>query len=728
MCKITGPINSTKEHNILHKLGDVCVSIQQKISYLFVKEDVPTKTELSKEHICHWAYSTMVQILDNLKTSDIKDHFLNVENPFPDPKTGLATLIPKESKDASVMLQVLLWSCISKTCNESIVKSLKGIDANNTIPQKPTPPSEKCLMNWLQGMTCSIKGGLYYKSAHDVITQSLYIEKYITRTAELFSIIGKNGIPLKSITQEPSHKSIMKNILSKANLNNNKDNYIELNMPAVATFTYIDYLETRGVSCDILSFMMNFQEVKSLVHTSVARNSLSTLYNLKFKQDDSIGLQNKVRVPNREPICLLSILNDLVSIKIQGELTGEKILQVGKDKLDQIFGETSVLAGTGTPNVKIFTVMSLCLTSLIIQSRKDCTRHKSLHNFFADALTGCTKPTDEATGQQLIIHATQKLSRTMLSDDEFVQSYLDTYATKRTREEEDTLWKRYFVDYIKLSKLKNLLPPLEESPETHEDTTVKWLQSTGSGQCDKGVDKKYTNLRFIVLTLCVKYITPKEDEPLKPIKEMSEVQQFITRLLNDALHKAYYTKGEDGDRKTSNLVFFGGVMNHLSNTLLRHDRFLLDFMEWWTHLGGMFPEDKELWDKINIYNNEVVEHDQRNIMVDSDGGPKANKENVVQSNKRKHHGAKEDSKLQKKMAKDISVVSPKKRKDHYNKIFDRKNSTTNSSKTSKSTTRGNHKVTNPKPQTTPNKGTPTPPNKGTTNRTSPRRQRSKGPV
>ena len=660
-------ITKQKNKNILHELGNICSTIQQKVPNLFVQER-KEQSILSKEEISDWAFQTVTTILDYLKTSDLKHYFRNVKHPFPNP--NMATLIPKEQTDASVMVEVILWSCISKACNCSIVTSLKGIDEKFTIPQKHTPPTDNCLMNWLHGMSYSIKGAVYCFSG-DVNKQYLYIEEFIKNTAKLFSIIGKNGLPLKSVMQEPSHQSIIESLLSKSNLD--KDNKIGLNMPALATFTYIYYLETGHDHCDILSFMLRFKEIKEKHTLLLAINSISTLY----EDSKMVPVDNSISH-------LLTMLHELVYVEFKTPISVETMLELGKDKMIQLFGET---AETGsTPSVKKFMAMSLSLTSL---TKLNEDGHTVLHNCFVDALKGCTTPIDQATKKQLITHLSRQLSKTVLSDDKFIETYLNRCATERnvTKKDMDLLWKTHFVDMLKLGKLKKILPDLKK--ESHDKITQEWLNKNPEAQSlDKGVDKTYTKLRYVVLNLCVTHIHKKQQEAFKPIRMMPNSQQIICQCLNDALHEGYYAK----ESNTSSMIaFLGGVMNHLSKTLFKDNYFLISFIERYAINDNTFPENDSLWSR--IWDNIKNKNNEKGV-------PTNKRKHVAQEDSKPHNKKQKESKSHKKKPKEIT--QGKELKSGYDILFCENKSSTKSSATSKvRATTNEHKVT--RSQTTPKK-------------------------
>lgn len=627
--------------NLHEQLREMCVSMKSKINYLSshsqLGEFIGTKilgtdtTETlqidNSQQLEKWISNTETIILNHLKTSDLNQYFSKMESFFKT-KIGASTLIKNSIKNSSVIIQIILWSCISKTCNESIVRALSGCGETITIPQKEDPPTDKSLWKWVRGMAYCIRFAVFYscrrlKASHGGsklldqncvnLIELVCIEEHVKRTSDLFSIIGKNGLPLKSVTNAPSHEVIMKDIRVKFKVDHDRD----LDMSSVAIQTYLNYMkspihnyilhkpksdENGFVSdCDILSFMLNFEEIQN-AHSAFmafgARDVLKTLFDEpKISKDEVISTlleEAKIRKDKtQDPNKLLTEVINVLSMKLEPIPPITQILDLGIHRMNELFGRKNDDIKEDLNSIKRFIIMSLCANSLVSAINKGTKDHcfYVLKRCFTDALIkATTKPTDGVMEQskqllisvskQILLTVFNELSKTLLSDDHFMESYFhEISAKKKVPDGENEIWKTHFMDTVKLSHLTTILP-IKRSTEVVESETRYWkniTQDMTKWATNSNALEEITDInKCAILNLCT--INIKDHKHLTPIGGMCKSQQIMCHFINDALQKA--SSSSEGDKKLSKKInFVRNVLKKLSSTMFKDGDFIPAFCE-----------------------------------------------------------------------------------------------------------------------------------------------------
>ena len=198
-------------------------------------------------------------------------------------------MFPIHNKAGSVIVQLILWSCLSQACHNSITNCLNDArEGNNAFPQQTNSASKGMLWTWLQSYTFCIKTAVHYSckyilaKVHDdgekltLIRKHIYntfiietsiISGTISRSSGFFTMIGTNAQPLHCLMSPKPRPQPYGTSGAQHN-----------NMAVAATKQYLHYLKTRPtvtfsepltwvigvgefaiprhVTCDILTLMM----------------------------------------------------------------------------------------------------------------------------------------------------------------------------------------------------------------------------------------------------------------------------------------------------------------------------------------------------------------------------------------------------------------------------------------------------------------------------------------
>lgn len=700
--------------NLHEQIGDVCVSMKSKIEDLssqcqlgellspkiFVTDTTKFQLNDYSQKLGKWISKTEITILNHLKTSsDLKQYFSKMESPHKT-KSDASSLMKHPVNNSCVILQIILWSCISKTCNESIVNALYGCAETITIPQKDATPTNKSLWNWLHRMSYCIRFAVFYSSIrlktshkgsrlldrnYSTLVELACMEENVKRTAELFSIIGKNGLPLKSVTNAPSHELIMKDIRVQFNVDHDRD----LEMSFVARETYLNYMKSPeknyilhkpkldenkfAFDCDILSFMLNFEEIQkahSALQAFAANDVIKNFFEeTKVRNNDNTLLFDEPTIRkdhSTQDISIKTMLTevmDLVSIKVEGNPSLRGIWDSGTLKMQELFGENQVV---DHDNIRRFIVMSLCGSSLLssinkgtkVRLNKGTKDHcfyvmkRCFTNAFIQARR---KPTDVVMemeqSKQLVRTVFNELSKTLLCDDYFNESYLEEIRSDLEKNHSKTnllqdgvnenLWKTHFMDMVKLSYLTTILP-IKRSTEMAESTKVK-SELTNWKTISENVEKWATNsdalektdiTKCAILNLCV--INIADQEQLTPIGSMCMAQQIICFFINDALQKATspVESSNYGDQRMPKKKYFlRSVMKYLSCTMFKDVGFIPAFCEMLAKKPQLVYTDDRFWKtQFNTFNwNFIGNKTKLSVDIGEDIG-----DGRDQKSKRKH--------------------------------------------------------------------------------------------
>ena len=270
-----------------------------------------------------WIFET-VEVIRILTETFYKEENLSVPQPFQ--HAGSVSMFPIDNKVGSITVQLILWSCFSQACHNSIIKCLNDArEGNNAFPQHSNSASKGMLWNWLQSYAFCIKTSVLYSCKYILAKVNEHGEKWallgkqffttillevciisgiISRSSGFFTMIGTNAQSLDCLS---SHKS-------RPQSSSQQDN-----MAVAATKQFLCYLKTRPkvtflpplrqmidlreipiqthVTCDILTMMLGHKDIlthiKNKNMTSVLRGDEHIASGLvqgivEFHQDESI--------------------------------------------------------------------------------------------------------------------------------------------------------------------------------------------------------------------------------------------------------------------------------------------------------------------------------------------------------------------------------------------------------------------------------------------------------
>jgi hypothetical protein len=325
----------TGECNILIRIAQLCGEAKKRLKCLSSVISPPTDGS-KKQKMKRIVQMTEHWILESVATINAVTEDFRVEEKLLLPQAfgrgGRASLFPSTNHISSVLVQVILWSCLSNSCHESITKSLcdAGVSRKCVLQQNPNCVSKVMLWTWLQSCACAIKISVHYsckraieRNKEDRVTWNLFsnlvsdtilleicfANSTTSRSASFFTSIGTNAQPLESFALRRGH---LKPLAAKATalrsepLVHSKPLAVEAMEPLVhskplaveAMNMFAHHLKTRPnlafdkqpkqkieagdflpksshLSSDILTFMLNNVQVKKCFddNPSVARGT-----------------------------------------------------------------------------------------------------------------------------------------------------------------------------------------------------------------------------------------------------------------------------------------------------------------------------------------------------------------------------------------------------------------------------------------------------------------------
>ena len=653
--------------NLHEQLACVCASTKKKIKYLLslklhniVCGKVSNKSLILLQE---WITETEEAVLNLLLESDLKHYVLHPH--FEKPFNSASTLIPKSLDDTSVMIQMIVWSCVSEKCNDSIVRALCDSAQKITIPQNTAPKTyNSSCFKWLHEMAYCIKIAVFLscrcfesmdgkgifseKKFSTLLVEFFCIEENVSRTADFFAIIGKNDLEgLTCIPNSPQHKVLMEKdkltMVRETYLNYIKSGLIPKKSQMKKNQFYSGY--------DILSFMLQFGQIKSAQHTLKASESIRILFDGPKSQHNNPyslyqplpkGDNHKIKnslltLPKRDnhkiKNSLLTVV-DLVQIELNAIPKIPSLLDQALARMKELFVGKKMEHDLST--IKRFLIMSLCGSSLAVaineQIRDKC--FYILEESFTDALIqATTEQTDGVMDPKQLAHTVFKeLSRTLLSDDHFMESYLEEINVKKKLPDgENEIWKVHFIDKNKLSLLINLFP-IKTSTELNlteiTEDMKEWATRTHTEPVEESDIAKY-----IILNLCA--INIAKQKPITPIGGMCKAQQIMCHYINDALQKKSSLTNAD-QKMPKKIYFVRSVMRNLWNTMFKDVDFHVAFAEMLQKGHQQVFTDDDFWEihfrnfiwKNIIYENQNCQTNSK-VIIDKADIPKNDK-------KRKH--------------------------------------------------------------------------------------------
>ena len=286
------------------KIAGLCKCIKDKVPYLtstcdpFFKEPITQNIEYGQtlsSQIVVWLKNATSIIMNDTKL--LRHELLSLEHSKPKYSNEIVTrptLVMIHSDISSIVVQMVLWACISEECNTAIVDSLLG--NNSTVTQQSTLPTKDQLQMWLRRLCFCVKKAvaqsfLTFSKMVDtsplpcitssILFESCIIGRIVKRTTQLFSIVGKVPETFHFLTSDPLHKTVM-DVLQA---NETKHPGIMNDMVSLVSFSYQYHIQTCSevpvqksnsdltnnaelailpfVPYDVLSFMLKYKEIKS---------------------------------------------------------------------------------------------------------------------------------------------------------------------------------------------------------------------------------------------------------------------------------------------------------------------------------------------------------------------------------------------------------------------------------------------------------------------------------
>jgi hypothetical protein len=221
----------TGECNILIRIAQLCGEAKKRLKCLSSVISPPTDGS-KKQKMKRIVQMTEHWILESVATINAVTEDFRVEEKLLLPQAfgrgGRASLFPSTNHISSVLVQVILWSCLSNSCHESITKSLcdAGVSRKCVVQQNPNCVSKVMLWTWLQSCACAIKISVHYsckraieRNKEDRVTWNLFsnlvsdtilleicfANSTTSRSASLFTSIGTNAQPLESFALRRGH-------------------------------------------------------------------------------------------------------------------------------------------------------------------------------------------------------------------------------------------------------------------------------------------------------------------------------------------------------------------------------------------------------------------------------------------------------------------------------------------------------------------------------------------
>ena len=286
------------------KIAGLCVCIRDKVPYLtatcdpFFNDHTTQTVEYGKtlsSQIVQWLNDTNSVIIE--ETISLRHELLPKEHNEPKHSNELMirpTLVTMNTDISSLVVQVILWACISEDCNNAIIDSLLG--KTLTVQQQDILPTNDQLQMWIRRFCFCVKKAVsksfltLSKTAEtsslsfltsSVLFESCIIGHIVERSAHLFSILGKVPEPLYFLTSDPLNKPA----IDAMQANKTKNPGVMKDTLSLVSFLYQHHIQAlselsvkkvneglsrnKGLAIlpfipyDILSFMLKYEEIES---------------------------------------------------------------------------------------------------------------------------------------------------------------------------------------------------------------------------------------------------------------------------------------------------------------------------------------------------------------------------------------------------------------------------------------------------------------------------------
>ena len=279
------------DENVLTRIMIFCQ--QMKGCVIFLSSTISPNRNMEDINctVESWISET-VEVIKIVTESFCKEENLDLPQPFQ--RAGSVSMFPIHNKAGSIIVQLILWSCLSQACHNSITKCLNDAsEGKYAFPQQFNSDSKGMLWIWLQSYAFCIKASVHY-SCKDILAKvqedgemltligkhfsnTNILEAHVTsgiisRSSRFFTMIGTNAQPLDCLTSPKSRPQPYGTSSAQRN-----------NMAVAATKQFLRYLKTRQkvtfieplrrmiglsefaiethVTCDILTLMLRHKEI-----------------------------------------------------------------------------------------------------------------------------------------------------------------------------------------------------------------------------------------------------------------------------------------------------------------------------------------------------------------------------------------------------------------------------------------------------------------------------------
>ena len=417
--------NQKNEDNILTRITCLCKAVRESVNFLSSsitpKNNCPTKEDKDEiiSKIEEWI-SKSVKVIESATENFRKD-----ENLLPPKKfqwSGSVSLFPIRNEPGSILVQMILWSCVSQSCYNAITKSLNDArEGKNALPQKTTSASKQMLWTWLQSYAFCIKTSVHYSCQHIertfkedrgkwtllknhvsnyILLETCFVNGTISRSAEVFTMIGTNAEPSDYFTASKSSarphdtSSRMQSQIMAVEATKNFLRYLK-RMPKVGfvnppegTINVGDFTNPPHLFGDILTFTQG--NVKMMKYWRRGKGTegqpSSKLAKLQREKDKQVPRKHLANALEQMKPQLTTLWNSLqISFKnppIKIKRATDKIAKTHLRKQDRI------LLGNWAGST--IAVLSKCVSTLLqAKSTSLLFGEKILINIFSDALNAC---------------------------------------------------------------------------------------------------------------------------------------------------------------------------------------------------------------------------------------------------------------------------------------------------------------------------------------------------
>jgi len=481
----------TNEDNILTTIIRFCKQVHESVEFLssIIKSQTGSSTKDEMEEVTGvveaWI-SRSVKVIKNATENFMEDEKL--QPPQPMNRAGSVSLLPIPNDPGSIIVQLILWSCISEECRDSITNCLYLASVQKCdFPQESTSASKGMLWTWLQSYAFCIKTSVHYSCKYilttvkgsnerllgkspilnSVLLETCFLNGSIFRSAKFFTMIGTNAKPLGFLTSSKSSSEphdTSSRIQSK-------------DMAVEATKQFLRYLKTRpkvaflqpptrviGVGglgkqthfSDILTLMQKKEDVQNKIksQTSQATGKIKggkhpTIETkpVTSSQKDKKDEKRKVHCVVQKSITLsqirpkLEILQKTLRLNFKSSL---KIIEESSEKIAKKCLSGSSLEKLGKWACAKIAVLSTCVSTLLeIKTSKLNLGEKVLLKLVSDAIQHTCEAQHFKT-RDILGDLLEQLTQTLFKDTAVITGIA-------TREYEvpthvELFWKTHFND------------------------------------------------------------------------------------------------------------------------------------------------------------------------------------------------------------------------------------------------------------------------------------------